>query len=121
MPKLRRLSGQETPAALAQLAQAGGTARSVESWAQDHMTALILGESPEISALMPMACRTIMAAPGRELRIGWLSSNQFASRMSWRRQTRDTAGEWPQLLPELNALFVMRRDDAPSGWAGGAP
>jgi len=28
-----------------------------------------------------------------------------------RRQTRDTAPEWPALLPELDALLAMRRDE----------
>ncbi len=82
------------------------------------MTALVLGEKGSPEAVMPMSIRTIAATRGRELAVGWLSSNQFASRMGLRRQTRETAPEWPGLLPELDALLVMRRDE--SSLSGGA-
>ena len=111
---LRRMSDDELPTVLSTLAASGGTSRSVESWRQDRMTALLLGgggEKGSVSAVMPMARRTVAVAPGRTIEAGWLSSNQFASRMGLRRQTRETAGQWAELLPELDALFVIRRDE----------
>lgn len=121
MSNIQRLMEHQTPAALALLAQAGGTARSPESWAHDRMTALLLGQGTSIEALMPIARRAIKAAPGRSVEAGWLSSNQFASRISWRRQTRATAADWAALLPELDVLLVMRRDEqALLNSAGGA-
>ena len=112
MAKLHRLSTDELPAVLVLLAAAGGTARTEESWEQDRMTALVLGRNGSPEAVMPLSCRSIHAARGRELSAGWLSSNQFASKMGLRRQTRDTSPEWPDLLPELDALLVMRRDES---------
>lgn len=84
------------------------------------MAALVLGDAAAPQAVMPLARRRIRLGASRTLAAGWLSSNQFASRMSWRRQTRDTAGEWPALLPELDALLVMRRDESSSAarWYG---
>src|SRR5690348_384159 len=112
MATLRRISDSETSAALSLLAQSGGTARSLDSWKHDRMTALALGEPGHLSAVMPIARRTIDVAPNRTLNVGWLSSNQFASRMSLRRQTRETHPDWPTLLPELDALLVIRRDES---------
>ncbi len=114
MSTLRRIADSEIPAVLALLAQSGGTARSTDSWHHDQMTALVLGPPGDAQAAMPLAHRQIKLGPARTLAAGWLSSNQFASRMSWRRQTRDTASQWPQLLPELDALLVMRRDESSS-------
>ncbi len=111
MSTLHRMSDPQLPALLALLAQSGGTARTADSWHHDHMTALVLGTPESPHALMPIACRAIPVCPGRTLAAGWLSSNQFASRMGLRRQTRLTAPEWPALLPELDALLVMRRDE----------
>jgi hypothetical protein len=96
------------------LAQSGGTARREDSWAYDRMTSLLLGPAEAPQAVMPIARRQIRLSPNRTLAAGWLSSNQFASRMSWRRQTRDSASQWPELLPELDALLVMRRDESSS-------
>ena len=85
------------------------------------MTAIVLGDAEKLDALMPLARRTIRAAPGRTLELGWLSSNQFASRMSWRRQTRESETHWAALLPEVDALLVMRREErALLGGGGGA-
>ncbi len=115
---LHRLRDADLPDVLSLLASSGGTARAtVESWRQDRMTALLLGsDSPappprRIDAVMPISRRQISVAPGRTLSAGWLSSNQFATRMSLRRQTRDTFSQWPELLPELDALIVVRRDE----------
>ncbi len=108
---LRRMSDDELPTVLSTLTASGGTSRSVESWRQDRMTALVLGEKGSVSAVMPMARRTVAVAPGRTIEAGWLSSNQFASRMGLRRQTRETAGQWAELLPDLDALLVIRRDE----------
>lgn len=108
---LRRMSEEELPTVLSVLAAAGGTSRSVESWRADRMTGLVLGEKGSVSAVMPMARRTVQVAPGRTMEAGWLSSNQFASRMGLRRQTRETSGQWGELLPELDALLVVRRDE----------
>src|ERR1700744_5488425 len=105
---LRRMSDDELPTVLSTLAASGGTSRSTESWRQDRMTALVLGEKSGVSAVMPVARRTVAVAPGRTIKAGWLSSNQFASRMGLRRQTRETAGQWAELLPELDALLVIR-------------
>jgi hypothetical protein len=121
MSILHRMTDSELPAVLALLSQSGGTARTPDSWRHDRMTALVLGgggggsdsgggaEPPQ--AAMPLAQRTITAGPNRTLNAGWLSSNQFASRMSLRRQTKTTAPDWPALLPELDALLVLRRDE----------
>jgi hypothetical protein len=125
------MSDDELPAVLSLLASSGGTARSVDTWQHDHMLALILGDKGGAPiAAMPMSRRTIRTAagavlgvsgvaakpgatlPGRELSVGWLSSNQFTSRMSLRGQTRATANEWAGLLPELDALIVLRRDES---------
>jgi hypothetical protein len=109
---LHRMTDDELPRVLTALTASGGTSRSEESWQQDRMTALVLGEkgSPPV-AVMPMSRRTITVSPGRSLNAGWLSSNQFASRMGLRRQTRETFRAWPQLLPDLDALLVIRRDE----------
>jgi hypothetical protein len=111
MPTLHRMTDAHLPDALAHLAAAGGTARTPESWRQDQMTALVLGERGKIEALMPMSRRDIAVAPHRTATVGWLSSNQFAAKMSLRRQTRDTFPQWPDLLPDLDALFALRRDE----------
>jgi hypothetical protein len=101
---------------LALLAQSGGTARTADTWKHDRMTALLLGAG-EPQAAMPLARRRIRCmagaagTAGRAIEAGWISSNQFASRMAWRRQTRGIAGEWPALLPEVDALLVMRLDE----------
>lgn len=119
------MTDEQLPRVLAVLAEAGGTARSEESWGQDRMTALVLGGAggsgtgaADPVAVMPMSQRAIQVAPGgggggagRTMAAGWLSSNQFASRMGLRGQTRGTAGEWAELLPELDALLVVRRDE----------
>jgi hypothetical protein len=112
MATLYRMSEDELPAVLSLLAQSGSTARSVDSWKHDQMTALLLGKRGDFSAVMPIARRTLNVAPSRQLNVGWLSSNQFATRMSLRRQTRDTYPEWPALLSDLDALVVTRRDEA---------
>ena len=112
--RLYRISDEQLPHVLTHLAQAGGTSRSVETWRQDRMTALLLGRSDATSsptAVMPISQRRVQIAPGRSINAGWISSNQFASRMGLRRQTRSTAGDWPELLPELDALLVVRRDE----------
>jgi hypothetical protein len=103
------MNDAELPEVLSLLAASGATPRTAETWAHDRMTAVVLGE-PAIAA-MPMAVRTIASAPGRPLTVGWLSSNQFASRMSLRGRTRQTARDWPALLPELDALLVLRREE----------
>src|SRR5205814_9876784 len=36
---------------------------------------------------------------------------------SWRRQTRSTAHRWAELLPDVDALLVMRRDEPGSAAA----
>ncbi len=108
---IHRMSEEELPGVLELLAKGGGTARTVESWRQDRMTALIYGAGGEMTAVMPMSRRTIEVSPGRALAAGWLSSNQFAARMSLRRHTKETAREWAELLPELDALVVVRRDE----------
>jgi hypothetical protein len=105
------MSESELPVILALLAQSGGTARTADSWNHDRMTALVLGPAEAPQAMMPLARRQIPACPGRTLAAGWLSSNQFASRMGFRRQTCGTAPEWAALLSELDALLVMRRDE----------
>jgi hypothetical protein len=112
MSTLYRMSEDELPAVLSLLAESGSTARSADSWKHDQMTALLLGKRGDFSAVMPMARRTLNVAPHRQLNVGWLSSNQFATRMSLRRQTRDTYPEWPALLSDLDALIVARRDEA---------
>jgi hypothetical protein len=110
---LHRMTDDELPGVLSVLAASGGTARSVESWKQDRMTALVLGEmGAGATAVMPLSQRVIAVSPGRGLAAGWVSSNQFASRMGLRRQTRESFREWAELLPELDALFVIRRDEA---------
>jgi hypothetical protein len=111
MTMLYRISDEQLPAALSFLAAAGGTARTAETWRQDRMTALVLGERGGIEALMPMSRREIAVAPGRTASVGWLSSNQFAAKMSMRRRTRETAPQWADLLPELDALVAVRRDE----------
>jgi hypothetical protein len=112
MGVLHRMSDDQLVDVLAMLAQSGSTARSVDSWESDRMTALLLGERGNVSAAMPIAQRTIEVSPGRRVKVGWLSSNQFATRMGLRRQTRGSYPEWPSLLPELDALVVVRRDEA---------
>jgi hypothetical protein len=111
MTTVYRMTDEQVPEALAFLAAAGGTARTEESWGQDRMTALVLGERGEMAALMPMSRREMAVGPGRTAAVGWLSSNQFAAKMSMRRQTRDTAAQWADLLPELDALVAVRRDE----------
>ncbi|HVT83465.1 MAG TPA: hypothetical protein VHM90_22680, partial [Phycisphaerae bacterium] len=114
MSTFRRIADIEVPAALALLTNAGGTARTLDSWKHDRMTALALGDPGSLLAVMPLAHREIRIGSARTLAAGWLSSNQFATRMSWRRQTRDTAAQWSTHLPELDALIVMRRDESSS-------
>lgn len=118
MSSVRRMSEEELPRVLEVLAQRGGTARTAESWRHDGMTALVLGDVGEVQAVMPLARRNIHVSGGRQVAAGWLSSNQFASKMSWRRQTRSTAPAWADLLPEVDALLVMRRDEpgSPAAW-----
>jgi hypothetical protein len=113
MSILRRMTERELPAVLGALAQGGSTPRTAESWAQDRMTALVLGEGEAVDAVMPMARRAIRTsgAGGVTMAAGWLSANQFASRMGLRRATRETFGEWPALLPEVDCLLVVRRDE----------
>lgn len=108
---IHRLHDNEVPHAIAALAAGGGTARTRDTWDQDVMTALVLAPADEPGPLMPLCQRTLAVAPGRTLRAGWISSNQFASRMSTRRQSRATVSEWPELLPDLDALLVVRRDE----------
>ena len=117
MSTVRRMSDDQLPRVLKLLAQSGGTARTAESWQHDGMTALVLGDADNLQAVMPLARRGIRVSAGRQLAAGWLSSNQFASRMSWRRQTRSTAHAWADLLPEVDALLVMRRDEPGSAAA----
>ena len=106
------MTEDELPGVLSALAASGGTARTAETWRQDQMTALLLGEQGrEPVAVMPMSRRRIAVSPDRAINVGWLSSNQFASRMGLRRQTRETFRDWPELLPELDALMVIRRDE----------
>ena len=111
MSHVRRLAEDEVPVALSLLTASGGTVRTRDSWDFDQMTALALEDAGTVVAVMPLSKRTIRTAPGRDLGAGWLSSNQFASRMSWRRQTRESSPQWPALLPETDALFVVRRDE----------
>lgn len=121
MAPLRRIAPDETLRVMALLAGAGSTPRTPESWSHDRMTALVLGSPDAPQAVMPMALRTIRSAPtAPALTVGWLSANQFAARMSLRRATRETFGEWPALLPEVDALFVVRRDERslPARWYG---
>jgi|GEM_PF-2192112 len=111
---LVRITADQIPAALSLLANFGGTERSLDSWQHDRMTALMLSDKSDPIAVMPIAQRTIDISPpphNRHLSVGWLSSNQFASRMSLRRQTRETHPDWAGLLPELDALLVIRRDE----------
>ena len=116
MATLHRMSDDQLPAVRSLLAQGGGTARTLDSWNHDQMTALLLGENPAApTAVMPISRRSIEISPNRRLNVGWLSSNQFASKMSLRRQTRETYPDWPDLLPELDALLVIRRDEASLG------
>ena len=118
MSTVRRMSDEELPRVLELLAQSGGTARTASSWQHDGMTALVLGGAEDVQAVMPLARRKIHVSGGRNLAAGWLSSNQFASKMTWRRQTRSTAHAWADLLPEVDALLVMRRDEpgGPAAW-----
>ncbi len=101
----------QTDAVLQLLQTAGATPRTAETWRQDAMTALVLGSANAPIAAMPISRRDIVVAPGdRHLRAGWISSNMFASRMTWRRTSRQTEERWPELLPEIDALLVVRRD-----------
>lgn len=129
---LHRMTEEELPAVLDLLAAGGGTARTRGTWTGDRMTALVLGDPGAPGAVMPMARRRIRVMPGsqdlaggrtgsgigggsgggREVEAGWLSSNQFATRMGWRRQTRATSPEWAALLPEVDALLVTRREES---------
>jgi hypothetical protein len=111
MSTIHRMSDAELPEVLTLLARSGGTARTPATWQADRMTALVLGPAGAAEAVMPMACRRIAAGLGCSLEAGWLSNNQFASRMGIRRRTLGTAGEWAGLLPELDALLVLRRDE----------
>ncbi len=74
------------------------------------MAALLLGPADSPVAAMPLARRSIKVSPGRTMNAGWLSSNMFPTRMGFRRQSRPTVNQWPQLLPEIDALLVVRRD-----------
>lgn len=105
------MSDDQIPQVLDLLAAAGSTRRTTETWNADHMTALVLGDYEHPTAVMPMARRSLRVAGNRVLNVGWLSSNQFASRMGLRRQSRSTAGKWPELLPELDALVAVHRDE----------
>lgn len=106
-----RMSDAQLPQILDLLAAAGGTRRTVESWQHDAMTALVLGTPDAPAAVMPLARRAVSVAPGRTLPAGWISSNQFAARMGLRRQSRPTVNQWSELLPEIDALLVVRRDE----------
>lgn len=118
-----RLSDEQVPWALQVLKASGGTARTPETWRQDRMAALVLGERGGGEAhapLMPISRRALGLGAGREVAVGWVSSNHFAARMGTRRQSRATAGQWPELLPELDALVAVHRENVgPVGrWYG---
>ena len=81
MSTVRRMSDDQLPRVLKLLAQSGGTARTAESWQHDGMTALVLGDADDPQAVMPLARRGIRVSAGRQLPVGWLSSNQFASKI----------------------------------------
>lgn len=114
--RVYRMADSQLPAVLATLAASGSTARTPQTWAQDAMTALVLGDDHAIDALMPLARRDLRVGAGptadrpRVLKAGWLSANQFASRMGLRRQTRSSAGQWAEMLPDVEALLAMLRD-----------
>ena len=108
---IHRMDQADLPRVLSVVAAAGGTRRTEASWQQDAMTALVLGPREAPGALMPISRRLVQVAPGRVLQAGWVSSNQFASRMGLRRQSRGTEAHWAELLPEIDALLVVRRDE----------
>jgi hypothetical protein len=107
---IHRMADSQLPQVLHLLASAGATPRTVDSWNQDHMGALLLGDKDSPTAAMPFAKRTIKVAPDRTVNVGWLSSNMFPTRMGFRRHGRNTANLWAQLLPDVDALLVVRRD-----------
>ncbi|HVX83539.1 MAG TPA: hypothetical protein VH253_01855 [Phycisphaerae bacterium] len=112
MATVRRMREGEAGAVLRALESGGSTARSEDSWRQDRMTALVLAEGDALCGVMPLARREVRAAPGNaRVNVGWLSSNQFASRMGLRRGTRGTFGAWAELLPEVDALLAVVRDE----------
>ena len=109
---VHRMTEEQLPRVLTLLAEAGGTVRSPETWRQDQMTALVLGRGEgDMQAVMPISRRKIQMTPERTLAAGWISSNQFASRMGLRGATRGSAAAWPELLSDLDALLVVRRDE----------
>jgi len=100
----------QTAEVLSLLNSTSATPRTSMTWEHDHMTALLLRSGESAVAALPLSRRTIAVAPGRQLQVGWISSNQFTARMGVRRQTRGTAAAWPELLPELDAMLVVLRD-----------
>jgi len=104
------MAAAQLPQVLNLLAAVGATPRTAESWQQDQMDALLLGPAGAPVAAMPLARRTLAVAPGRTVPVGWLSSNMFPMRMGWRRQARATLNQWPELLPDVDALLVVRLD-----------
>ncbi|MEI8195752.1 MAG: hypothetical protein WCI73_07585, partial [Phycisphaerae bacterium] len=126
MAGIYRLPDDQVPWALRALADAGGTARTPETWQQDRMTALVLGSAPSGAgggggALLPLSRRTLSLGAAASKRgggfaggidAGWISSNQFSARMSTRRQSRATVGAWADLLPELDLLVAVHREDS---------
>jgi hypothetical protein len=104
---LRRMTDADVPLVLDLLGQTRGTKRTPATWRGDAMTALLL----KSDAALPMSVRQFVVAPGRALNVGWISNNMFASRMGWRRQTRGTHPEWATLLPELDCLIAVKRDE----------
>ncbi len=106
-----RMRDDQVEQVLELLASTGSTRRTAETWAADHMTALLLGDAQSPVAAMPMAIRNIRVAGNRTMNVGWLSSNQFASRMSWRGQSRNSEPTWAGQLPDLDALLVVQRDE----------
>ncbi len=115
MMTVRRMREGEGGSVLRALETAGSTARTEDSWAHDRMTALVVAEGDTLSGVMPLARRELRAAPGDPfLSAGWLSSNQFAARMGLRRATRATFGAWAELLPEVDVLLAVVRDERSS-------
>lgn len=125
MAGIYRIAEDQVAGALRALAESGGTVRTEESWRQDRMTALVLGTAPPGGgggggALLPIsqrtlslgaAARNVAGGLGGGLAAGWISSNQFSARMGTRRQSRATVGAWAELLPELDLLVAVHRED----------
>ncbi len=108
--EIHRMDDSQLPDVLRLLSAAGATPRTVVSWKQDRMGALLLGEQGSPTAAMPFARRTLAVAPGRTVEVGWLSSNMLPTRMGFRRLGRNSVNRWAQLLPDMDALVVVRRD-----------